>query len=153
MVNPEKVADVDEGTSSDLGIDGMSSEERAAWDAMQAGRDIPAPEGGDTNDSSDTLDAGDAGADGDVSDADGGASDTDGKGDAADGEKRAPPKTISYGKYQRKLKEADDKTAALQARLDGAAAETKKEREERLRLDERNKMLLGGISATPKEES
>lgn len=152
MVDPEKITDVDEGTGSDLGIDGMSADERAAWDAMQAGRDLPAPVVGEGDGASGDGDAVDDGDPGDDLSADDGVVAGDDKGEPAAGEKRIPPKTISYGKYQRKLKEANDTAAALQAKLDGATAETKKEREERLRLDERTKMLLDAISAKPKAE-
>ena len=68
----------------------------------------------------------------------------------AEGERRQVPKTISYGKYQREIKKRDDAAAALQAKLDGSTAETRKEREERVRLDERTRMLLDAINAKPK---
>ena len=150
MVDPEKVPDVDEGQTSDLEIGGMTAEEQATWDAMKAGRDIPAAGDGDALEpddagTADGADGGDAEPDAAV------VADGDDKGDG--GEKRVPPKTISYGKYQREQKKKDDALAALQSRLDGAVKETATEREQRLRLDERTKMLLDAISAKPKVEA
>ena len=147
MVDPEKVPDVDEGQTSDLEIGGMTAEEQATWDAMKAGRDIP--EAGGENDAAQDNDASPDAGGGDGADSDAGDSTVDNAERVAegDGEKRVPPKTISYGKYQREQKKKDDALAALQARLDGAVKETATEREQRLRLDERTKMLLDAISA------
>jgi len=148
MVNPEAVGDVDEGTQSDLDIGGMTAEEQATWDAMKAGRDVPQPDGGGDADTGegDGDSGGDSAGDGDGGDPDPLVAGGDHKDDAAGGEKRVPPKTISYGKYQRERKKQEEAAAALQARLDGALAETAKEREQRTRLDERTKMLLDAIS-------
>lgn len=154
MVNPEKIADIDEGTQSELDIGGMTADEQAAWDAMKGGRDIPA--GGDNDDgkdppAGDVLDASDDDDD-PGSDLDQSAGDGAREEPVVDPQRRQAPKTISYGKYQRESKKAQDAAAALQAKLDGAIAETRKEREERLRLDERTKMLLDAISAKPKAQ-
>ncbi|MFZ1154059.1 MAG: hypothetical protein WAN93_04055, partial [Solirubrobacteraceae bacterium] len=156
MVNPEKIADIDEGTQSELDIGGMTADEQAAWDAMRSGRDIPASGGGDDGGGEDhsdwtVLDAADDDDDNGIDPAVA-AGDGTGKDKTADGERRQVPRTISYGKYQRESKKAQDAAAALQAKLDGAIAETRKEREERLRLDERTKMLLDAISAKPKAQ-
>src|SRR5580692_1253853 len=99
MVDPEKIADVAEGQTSELEIGGMTAEEQSTWDAMKAGRDIPAA-GGEDAPTGDGDDVDDGGADGDhTPDADVAAADD--KGGDGEGEKRVPPKTISYGKYQR----------------------------------------------------
>ncbi len=148
MVNPEKIADVDEGAQSDLDIGGMNAEEQATWDAMRAGRDLPTEGGTDAENGADRSDDGG----GDDSDGDGTDTAADPAHDVdqtAQAEKRVA-KTVSFHKHQRKLKEAEDKAAALQAKLDGAMQETAKEREQRTRLDERTKMLLDAISAKPK---
>lgn len=126
-------------------IDGLTAEEQAQVDAMQGGeRDAEGaaePEG--------TVDtAADSADDDDDSEGDG---DTPAPADGdpapapADGEQRRP-KTISYGRHQKELAKAEKARADLQAQLDGARNETKKEREERLRLDERSKLLFEAIN-------
>jgi hypothetical protein len=141
-----QVERVDDAAPTDDGDGlGLSAEEQAQFDAMQ-GREsgIAAPAereaaagGGD-----------DAGADDE--DGVGGDDEVDGAEPAADAARdagpadseRRTPKTISYGRHQRDLQ-------ALQAKLDGATAETAKEREARVRLDERTKQLLEAIQAKP----
>jgi hypothetical protein len=154
-VTPEKVADVDEGASPELELGGMTAEELATFEAMRAGRDVPVTDGGDDAGAADDTDAGvvDAAGSDDADDADTGASGDDSRTEAPEGDKRAPPKTINYHKHLREIRKRDDAAAALQAKLDGATQETRKEREERLRLDERTKMLLDAISAKPKAET
>lgn len=127
------------------GIDGLTAEEQAEIDAMRE----------DAGAAPDNVDhsADDAPSDGD-GDGDSGDDephdDPPAPGDAepaplaADG-KRPPPKTISYGRYQKELAKAQKDRDDLQARLDGAVAETTKEREARLRLDERTNLLLEAI--------
>jgi hypothetical protein len=145
---PERVEDsASDGGGSDDGL-GLSAEEQAQFDAMASGK-APAAE-------SDIDPAGTVVADDTIGDVDGdgdGEADSDGESGAADGAAadgisadaaaaQRPPKTISYGKYQRELKKIQDK-------LDGAVAETAKEREQRLRLDERTTMLLQAIQTKP----
>jgi len=139
---------VDDGAGDADGGDelGLSAEEQAQFDAMQdhdsgiapaADREAAPADGG-----ADGADA-DADGEGDV-EADivaGAATDAGPDGTPADGARR-PPKTISYGRHQRDLQ-------ALQEKLDGAVAETAKEREARVRLDERTKQLLEAIQSRP----
>jgi hypothetical protein len=147
----ERVEDAggDDGGADDGGL-GLSADEQAAFDAMQAGRDpsakedIVQPGEADGGDDNDEPDAGDdaTGAD------DGAAAAAAGDGEpapaAADGAK--PPKTISYGKYQREQAKTKKALEDLQAKLDGATKETAREREQRLRLDERTRLLLDAIN-------
>lgn len=146
----ERVEDAGDA-AADGGDDlGLSADEAAAFEAMQAGRDP-----GGKEDIEHAGAAGDAGdpdpdaAEGDGEPVDGeGADPTPGDGEApaaaADGSKPAP-KTISYGKYQRERSKTERALADLQARLDGATKETAKEREERIKLNERTRMLLEAI--------
>lgn len=152
---PENVDDggSDAGEQDDLGL---SAEEQAAFDAMQAGRDPAAKDdiepGGAAGDAGDGAGEGDGAAD---EDADGEAAAADGAADgaadtaaAADGGK-PPPKTISYGKYQREQQKLQKRYDDLQKQLDAARGETAKEREARTRLDERTRMLLDAINKPP----
>src|SRR5882672_1255315 len=152
MVNPEKLPDTDQGASSGPApIDGLTAEEQAQLDAMQAGEG-GTPEGGNVDPSGGPIDP-DPDADPDVEPIEGEPAD----GDAAPGERepaaadgtQRKPKTISYGRHQKELAKAEKARTDLQALLDGARNETKKEREDRLRLDERTKMLLEAIQAKP----
>ena len=157
-LQPEKVGDVDSGTGSDVELGGMTAEEQAAFDAMKSGRDLPGEGDGGDGEADHDLAADDhdgAGDTGDVGDTgDTGAAAGDAVPDAGDTESRPPPKTISYGKYQRELKKAQTAAEALRTRLDGSEKERTKEREERLRLDERTKLLLEAINTPrPKPEA
>lgn len=154
-------ADAGGGDREPAPIDGLTAEEQAQVDAMNTGQ---AADGGNVDDRAGPAegDAG-AGADGDgEDDGDGGAladGDAAGAADrAADGQPRQAPKTISYGRHQKELAKAESARVAMQAELDTARGETTKEREQRLRLDERTKVLLEAISgkgapaaAAPKE--
>jgi hypothetical protein len=134
-------------------IDGLTAEEQAQFAAMNGGK--PAGDEGNVDPAGDAA-AGEGGVDDDELEA--GADDPGTGGDPAPGagdrdasapdgaEKRPPPKTVSYGKYQRELAKAQKAADDLQARLDGATKETAKEREERIRLDTRTKMLLEAIN-------
>ena len=150
MVNPEKIPDTDEGSQSPLPIDGLTAEEQSQLDAMNRGE---VPDGGNVDPSGDEPVA--EGDDPDIDDdaplaADG---DTAVAGDKEPGEARPAPKTVSYGKHQRELNKLQKARDDLQARLDGSLNETKKEREERIRLNERTQMLLEAISAKPKVDA
>lgn len=143
---PERVEDAggaDDGGGGDMGL---SAQEQADFDAMASGK-APAsaesdidPAGtvvsddtvGDVGDGEDEDGEAESGAAADGAPADGAAAPADGE--------RAPraPKTISYGRHRKDV----DK---LQKALDAATAETRKEREDRLRLDERTNMLLQAI--------
>jgi len=147
---PQFAERVDDGGGDGGGdvdpIDGLTAEEQAQINAMNGGK----PAGDDGN----VDPAGDAGGDADPDDdgepGDGesepvaAAADKDPA--AADGEKRPAPKTVSYGKYQRELAKATKAADDLQARLDGAVKETTKEREERIKLNERTRLLLEAIN-------
>ena len=137
---PEDVGGGDAGGGEGGDLD-LSPEEQAQFDAMQQARgEAPAADDGD---------AGDPGeGDGEPADGDGDADPAPGEREAAaDGAgERKPPKTISYGRYQKELAKAQKAAEDLQAMLDGAKKETAKEREERLRLDERTKLLLEAIN-------
>lgn len=143
---PERVSD-DVGNADNSDGLGLSAEERAQFEAMQGRESGIAPPADKEAGAADVGDAepadaggSDLGADGEV--AVGEATDGPAEG-AQDGSgERRTPKTISYGRHQRDLQ-------ALQAKLDGAMAETTKEREQRTRLDERAKMLLEAIQAKP----
>lgn len=139
----EKVDDdVGAGGGDELGL---SADEQAQFDAMQ-GRDSGIAPPADRAADAAGEDAGGADADADGADADadivaGAATDGATDGAPAGGERRTP-KTISYGRHQRDLQD-------LQAKLDGAVAETAKEREARVRLDERTRQLLEAIQSRP----
>lgn len=137
---------VDDTPSSDGDALGLSAEEQSQFDAMQGRESGIAPSADKEAGAADAGEGepadgdGDLGADGET--AAGEATDGPAEG-AQDGSgERRTPKTISYGRHQRDLQ-------ALQAKLDGAMAETTKEREQRTRLDERTKMLLEAIQAKP----
>jgi hypothetical protein len=142
----ENVDDVAAGGGDDSGDDmGLSAEEQAQFDAMAKGRDPAAK---------DDIEPGGAAADA----GEGAGADDDGQGDppadgddeppaaAADGEPapagQKKPKTISYGRHQRDL-------AKVQEQLAAAQNETAKEREARVRLDERTRQLLEAIQMRP----
>lgn len=141
---------VDDGAGAGGGDElGLSADEQAQFDAMQ-GRDSgiappadreAAPADGAGADGADADADADGEGDGDADIVAGAATDGGADGTPADGERRAP-KTISYGRHQRQLQE-------LQVRLDGAVQETAKEREARVRLDERTKQLLEAIQSRP----
>lgn len=159
----ERVDDTDGGGGDADPIDGLTAEEQAQLNAMSGGKSA-----GD----SDNVDSGgDAGGGGDDNDEPDAGDDATGAGDApdpgagdrdaaaADGAERRPaPKTVSYGKYQRELAKAQKASEDLQARLDGQTRETVKEREERIKLNERTRLLLEAINtkqptaAAPKED-
>ena len=140
----------DAGGGGDMDDMGLSADEQAAFDAMQAGREP----GGKEDIVQGGEDDGDGEADPEVGEGDGEA-DGGESADAAPGEKDAsaaaadgskpPPKTISYGKYQREQAKTKKALEDLQAKLDGATRETAKEREQRTRLDERTRLLLEAI--------
>lgn len=140
---PERISDDAVANDSGDGL-GLSAEEQAQFDAMHGREsgiappaDRQAADGEPADDAGDGDDA-DGEPAGDAEIAAGAAKDG-----PADGEtERRTPKTISYGRHQRDLQ-------ALQAKLDGAVAETTKEREARTRLDERTRMLLEAIQAKP----
>ena len=139
---PERVEDAGPADveSDDIGL---TPEEQAQFDAMQAGRD---PGGKDDIEPDGAVaDAGEGAGEADEEDE---PASTDGDGEpplaAADGETtpaagQKKPKTISYGRHQRDM-------AKLQDQLTAAQGETAKEREARVRLDERTKQLLEAIS-------
>lgn len=139
---PERVDDAAPADDGD-GL-GLSAEEQAQFDAMQ-GRDSGiAPAADREAAATDGAGADGVDADADGEDADivvGAATDSGPDGTPADAQRRTP-KTISYGRHQRDLQD-------LQAKLDGAVAETAKEREARVRLDERTKQLLEAIQSRP----
>lgn len=146
---PERVSDDAVPNADDGDGLGLSADEQAQFDAMN-GREsgIAAPADKEPSTAADGDGDGD-GADGDGDGA--GSGEPSGDGAATDGlaadappdsSERRTPKTISYGRHQRDLQ-------ALQAKLDGAVAETVKEREARTRLDERTNMLLQAIQAKP----
>lgn len=147
---PERVSDDAVANDSGDGL-GLSAEEQAQFDAMQ-GRDggiappVAAGDGADAGDDDGTDGADDAaGAAGDADGSDDVVADAaaDAPADGADdGAGRRPPKTISYGKYQREIQKATKARDDLQTALNG-------EREQRTRLDERTRMLLEAISAKP----
>lgn len=144
---PEKVEDSatdDAGGGDDMGL---SAQEQADFDAMASGK-APASAESDIDPAGTVVSDDTVGDVGDGEDEDGeaepgaaadGAADGAAADAPADGE-RAPraPKTISYGRHR---KDVD----RLQKQLDAATAETAKEREQRLRLDERTNLLLQAI--------
>lgn len=143
----ERVEDAGAGdTGGRVPIDGLSAEEQAQVDAMASD--------GQTGGPSDIeAEGSDSDGDGDGADGEGEGGEPRAPGDAApadaapaDGAARTPPRTISYGRHQKELAKAEQARADLQAQLDGSRAETTKEREERLRLDERTRMLLDAIN-------
>jgi len=151
----ERVDDDAGGGGDGDAIDGLTAEEQAQFAAMNGGKvagdsdnvdpsgDSPEPDGdGDDNDEPDAGD--DASGTGDSADA--GVGDRDAAAADAGKETRPPPKTISYGRHQKLLARAEKDRADLQARLEAAGKETVKEREERIRLDTRTKMLLDAIN-------
>jgi hypothetical protein len=90
-----------------------------------------------------------ADGDGDGGEADGeveagAATDAPVDGAPAEGERREP-RSISYGKHQRELAKAKKRADELEAKLNGAVEETAREREKRIRLDERTTQLLEAI--------
>lgn len=153
----ERVDDNASGSGDDDLLDGLSAEEQAQFAAMNGGK--PAGDQGNVDPAGDG--AGEGGDDGTDSDLDGSA---DGSGDSvaaagdgADGadagkpdaqadDKRPPPRTISYGRHQKELAKAQKAADDLQARLDGQTKETVKEREERIKLNERTRLLLEAIN-------
>lgn len=166
----ERVEDAGGANDGDMGgMDGLSPEEQAQFDAMRSGADA----GGDDRggDAGEATDAGEADGDGDADgEADGTPPPGDGAGDgagdrrepaAADGDKRVP-KTINYGRHQKMLAAAEKEKADLQARLEAAEKAGKEAQEQRARLDERTKLLLEAINtkqppapapaAAPKDE-
>lgn len=136
---------------SDDGL-GLSAEEQAQFDAMQgASGQIAAPpdrEGaaGEAGEGEADGEGEGEGGEGEVEA--GAATDAPTDGAPAEGEQRAP-RSISYHKHQRELAKAKRRADDLEARLNGAVAETAKEREARVRLDERTKQLLEAIQARP----
>jgi len=139
----ERVEDTGAGSGGPSPIDGLTAEEQAQVDAMaNAGQ----AESSEVDHSGD-----DAPADGDDGDEGDGeqepaAADRDAP---ADGAARPKPKTISYGRHQKELAKLEKARSDLQAQLDGARQETTKEREARLRLDERSRLLFEAINARP----
>jgi hypothetical protein len=142
------------GDTADHDDLGLSAEEQAQFDAMQAGRQPGEPgskedieaDGGSGDGEDDAAaegDAGEAGEAGEASDAEPAEAAMDGADGAADGAKK--PKTISYGKYQREQQKQQKRFDDLQKQLDAARGETAKEREARTRLDERTNLLLEAI--------
>lgn len=135
----EQVGDVETGAQSELSEGGLTAEEKAAFDAMQRGDAGPSE-----------IEAGQAGDEGDIDpepDGDDGQADpehvsaTTDKDPTQDGQQpRQTPKTISYGKYQREQRKAAEKADKLAAELDT-------ERQQRVRLDERTRMLMEAINA------
>jgi hypothetical protein len=147
---------VDEGGGSDGdggAIDGLTAEEQAQFSAMNGGK--PAGDEGNVDPAGDGA-GGDDDADpdaGSVSDGDGDlepvvdAGPGDREAAPAEGaDKRPPPRTISYGRHQKELAKAQKAAEDLQARLDGQTKETVKEREERIKLNERTRLLLEAIN-------
>jgi hypothetical protein len=149
---------VDEGGGNDGdgdAIDGLTAEEQAQFAAMNGGK--PAGDQGNVDPAGDGVgDGGDGDADPDadgVSDGDG---DPEPVADAGAGDRETPPaegadkrpapKTVSYGKYQRELAKAQKERDDFAAKLDGQTKETVKEREERIKLNERTRLLLEAIN-------
>lgn len=131
-------------------IDGLSADEQAQVDAMMRGEGGTPPGDAPADGNDGIVDDGEDG-DGDgepPAAADAPApreGDTPAAREPAEGERPAP-KTVSYGKYQRELLKIEGERQKLQTALETARGETVKEREERLRLDERTKLLLDAIS-------
>lgn len=144
----ERVEDTPAGGGDDGGaIDALTPEEQAQFDAAMNGRAADERDNVDPAGDNDGAPGDDEGDDdGAPADGDGNTPPADREAQPADGAQRPPPKTVSYGKYQRELKKAQDAAAALEARLDGAVKETAKEREERIKLNERTQMLLEAIN-------
>jgi hypothetical protein len=153
----ERVDDNADGGGDGDSIDGLTAEEQAQFAAMNGGK--PAGDQGNVDPAGDGAGEGDEdGADadldgsGDGSDdpavaASDGADGADaGKQDAQAGDKRPAPKTVSYGKYQRELAKAQKERDEFAAKFDGATKETVKEREERIKLNERTRLLLEAIN-------
>jgi hypothetical protein len=149
---------VDEGGGEDGdgdAIDGLTAEEQAQFAAMNGGK--TAGDQGNVDQAGDG--AGEGGDDDADPDADG-VSDGDGDpaavADAGAGDRETPPaegadkrpapKTVSYGKYQRELAKAQKERDDFAAKLDGQTKETVKEREERIKLNERTRLLLEAIN-------
>ncbi len=139
---PERVEDSAAGGGDDGGdsIDSLSPEEMAQFEQVKSGQaPEPVDDGGDDGDDGEPAGDGDGEAPADrVAADDGAAADAPAAG-------RKPPKTINYGRYQKELDKAAKAQADLQAALEAARGETAKEREARVRLDERTKQLLEAI--------
>jgi hypothetical protein len=144
------------GGDDDL-LDGLSAEEQAQFAAMNGGKPAgdqgnvdPAGDGageGDDDGTDPELDGGADGPDDPAGAVDDRADGTDaGKPDAQASDKRPAPKTVSYGKYQRELAKAQKERDEFAAKYDGATKETVKEREERIKLNERTRLLLEAIN-------
>lgn len=125
-------------------VDGLSAEEQAQFEAMNA--EQGPDDAGNVDPTGDAPGDGDPPADGDGDD------DGDPPADAAadrdvpaDGAERREPRTINYKRHQKELAKAQKEREELQAKLDAAQGETRKEREERLVLNERTRMLLEAI--------
>lgn len=152
----EHIGEAGDGVDADAGGEGISeatgltAEEQAAFDGMRTG-DTPAgdtepPEGDEGQDT-------DAEADLDSEDADADPADVDPAtpllskektpeelaADAAAG-KKPPPKTVSFGKYQRELKKAGETAAAAQA-------EARRAREDAIKLAERVAIINEALTA------
>lgn len=148
----EVIPDVGDGASSEPAGEvnefGLTADEQAEFDRMKTG--APDPGEGDGDGADDLDDAGDEGGDGE---ADGdqleaetppvapAAAKTPAElaAEAAAGKKPAKT-TVSVGKYQRDLKKLQDQLAAAQG-------ETKKEREDRIKLAERVSIINEAIAA------
>lgn len=150
---------VDGAGGADDGADdvlGLSAEEQAQFDAMQAGKEPAAK---------DDIEAGTAGDAGDAGQGEGGDDDGDDDGDGGEpgpgeaaaagdgaagaGDGKGEPTRIGYGKHKRMLEKERQRAEELQRRLDGLSGDLSKEREARVRLDERTKQLLEAIQQRP----
>jgi hypothetical protein len=145
----ERVDDNAGGGGDNDMLDGLSAEEQAQFAAMNGGK--PAGDEGNVDPAGDEGDTDpDADPDADPADGDGGepepiaAADKEAPAEGAD--KRPPPRTISYGRHQKELARAQKERDELAAKLDAAGKETVKEREERIKLNERTRLLLEAIN-------
>jgi hypothetical protein len=145
MAIGENVGEVDTGTGSDRNSDGLTAEEQSQFDQMMrdGGNQPPERDGAGEGDIAAADD--DSGDDNEDDDAavgdrepapDAVARDAPKEGDAP----RPNPKTISYGKYQREQRKAAEKADKL-------AKDLADERTQRVRLDERTRMLMEAINS------
>ena len=127
------------------GPDGAGAEPAAEHGGDDAGDDDGDPDGDDGDDGEEGAGAATDGTPGEPA----AAKDKDpaAPADGQPGEK--PRKTISYGRHKKDLAKAQKERDDLQAQLAAAQAERNKEREERVRLNERTTMLLEAIKQRP----
>jgi len=150
----ERVDDNAGGGGDNDMLDGLSAEEQAQFAAMNGGK--PAGDEGNVDPAGGEGDPDpDADPDADPADGDGGEPDpavaADKEAPAEGADKRPPPKTINYGRHQKELAKAEAARKALEEKLEAAGRETIKEREERIKLNERTRLLLEAINTKQPE--